>query len=201
MLTDSQLEQLCDKMAIPLAGIYFKDELPNKLEFNKSYIINLQDEYNDKGELQSGSHWTCVQVNKTPNGTIQGIYFDSYGAPPPEDVKKRYEKTTGKVHLPYNTKDIQSLMCNACGWYCCAFLHFINTFSHRSRDLYQDTDNFLEFFDDLNKSVDWKKNEYILKQFFQSPNKKDRKEIEVISDTDRIIEDTNNCNRIDLTKL
>ena len=55
--------------------------------------------------------------------------------------------------LPYNKKDIQSLMNNACGWYCCAYLHFINAFPQRSGDLYTDTEGFLSLFEDLNTSL------------------------------------------------
>ena len=200
MLSDNQLEELAVKMNIPLEEIVFKDQCPKKFEFNKSYIINLEDEYNEGGQLQSGSHWTCLQVNKYPNGLIQGIYFDPFGIPPPKDVIETYKRTTGKNHFPYNTKDIQSLMSNACGWYCCAFLHFINNFSHRSKDLYTDTDNFLEYFDDLNKSVDFKKNEFILKQFFQPKDPSKRKAIEVIADPTTIDTD-NNGERVDMMRI
>lgn len=200
MLTDSQLEELSVKMNIPLKDIIFKDQTPSKFEFNKSYIINLEDEFDEGGNLQSGSHWTCLQINKYPNGTIQGIYFDPFGIAPPQDILDCYKRTTGKNHFPYNTKDIQSLMNNACGWFCCAFLHFINNFSHRSKDLYQDTDNFLEFFDDLNKSIDFKKNEFILKHFFQPKDPAKRREIEVIANPDTIYTD-NNGERPDMMNI
>ena len=39
-------------------------------------------------------------------------------------------------------------------------------------------------FDDLNKSVDFKKNEYILKHFFRSEDPSLRKEIDVITSQD-----------------
>ena len=90
-------------------------------------------------------------------------------------------------------------MSNACGWYCCAFLHFINNFSHRSKDLYQDTELFLSYFDDLNKSVDFKKNEYILKHFFQDKDPSKRKEIEVVAPIESIVENDNT--RPDLTQI
>jgi hypothetical protein len=46
-------------------------------------------------------------------------------------------------------------------------------------------------FDDLNKSVDFKKNEYILKHFFRSSEPSLRKEIDVIKPIDSITsEDT-----------
>jgi hypothetical protein len=42
-------------------------------------------------------------------------------------------------------------------------------------------------FDDLNKSVDFKKNEYILKHFFVPKDPKLRKEIEIDSQPARIV--------------
>jgi len=114
------------------------------------------------------------------------LYFDPYGAPPSESIKTFVKDNTGK-YLPYTTKDVQSLMNNACGYYCCAFLHFVNAWSHRTGDLYDDAENFMNIFDDLNKSIDWKKNEYLLKMFFQSNDPKKRKEIDVIANTHDIM--------------
>lgn len=191
MLTDHQLQKLSQTMNFPLESIIFKDQAPNKFKFNKCYIINLDDEYDESGSLKSGSHWTCLQINKYPNNEIQSIYFDPFGIAPPNDIIESYKRTTNKSHLPYNTKDIQSLMSNACGWYCAAFLHFINNFSHRTKDLYQDTEHFLDLFDDLNKSVDFKKNEYILKHFFQPKDPTLRKKIEITADPTTIDTDVN----------
>ena len=89
-----------------------------------------------------------------------------------------------KTNIPYTNKDIQSLMNNACGWYCLAFGHFINSSQFRSNMMLLDASTFLEMFDDLNKSVDFKKNEYILKHFFRSEDPSLRKEIEVITEED-----------------
>jgi len=200
MLTDSQIEQLCNKMNVPLEAVIFKDQVPSTFKFNKSYIINLDDEFDEKGNLQSGSHWTCLQINKYPNGKIQGIYFDSFGIVAPKSIIETYKKTTGHNHFAHNTKDIQSLMSDACGWYCCAFLHFINNFSHRTKDLFNDTENFLEMFDDLNKSVDFKKNEFILRQFFQPKDPALRKEIDVLADVDSI-ESGKDDNRINMMSM
>ena len=187
MLSDDQLMQLSKKMNFSLEGVFFKDELPRKLKYNTSYIINLDNSVDEEGNDNEGTHWTCLQINKYPNGRIEPIFFDPYGAQPSENIKKCVRDTCAK-YLPYTKKDVQSLMNNACGWYCCAFLHFINTFEGRSRDLYLDVEAFLELFDDLNESIDWKKNEYILKMFFQSKDPKLRKEIDVIGDTNKIME-------------
>lgn len=200
MLTDIQLEILCEKMNIPLEGIFFKSDLPNKFKFNKSYIINLDDEYNDDGTLNYGSHYCCLQINKNNNNEIQNIYFDSTNCPPPEIVKKIFLKTIKdydikQTNINYCKKNIQSVMADCCGWFCCAFLHYINAYENRTNNLYNDTEDFLNLFDDLDKSIDWKKNEYILKLFFQPKEKELRKDVNVLD----IVNDDKE--RIDLTKF
>jgi hypothetical protein len=182
MLTDFQLQDLCEKMKVPLEEICFKDELPSKIKLNKAYIINMENELDEYGKPNTGSHWVCLQVNKYANGKYEPFYFDSYGMPPPEYVKKVVRNTTGQ-YLPYSTKDIQSLMNNACGFYCLALLHYLNAYPHRKKNLYEDVEDFLFMFDDLNKSVDFKKNEYILKHFFVPEDPKLRKPIEVDVET------------------
>ena len=180
MLTDTQVRELATKMNVPLEDVIFKSDVPHKFEYNRSYIINLDDEYKDDGTLNCGSHYTCLQINKYPNNKIESIYFDPMGLAPPKSVLKCFKNTTGKEYMPNTNKNVQSILNNACGWYCLAFLHYINCFSHRTKNLYDDVDAFLSFFDDLNDSVNFKKNEYILKQFFQPQDPKLRKEIDVI---------------------
>ena len=107
--------------------------------------------------------------------------MDSYGVKYPEVVKEFIGRD-----IPYTTKDIQSLMGNACGFFCLAYLHYINSYSERSRDLYTDTADFLDLFVDLNTSVDWKHNEYMLKMFFQSSDPAKRKPIEVFNNVNAI---------------
>jgi hypothetical protein len=195
-LTDFQLKDLAKKMGFDLADVCFKDELPYKVKTNIAYIINLENEFDEDGEPNTGTHWCCFQVNKYPNGIIEPIYFDPYGMPPPEIVKKTVERTCGQK-LPYCEKDIQSLMNNACGWYCCAFLHWINSSRYRSQDLYMDVGQFLDLFDDLNTSIDFKKNEYILKHFFQAPGVKNNIDVGIKS-ADIISQDGGG---VDITKV
>jgi hypothetical protein len=203
MLTDIQIDDLAKKMNIPFGGCYFKNELP-KLDYNKVYIINLQDSETDNGEQNEGTHWTMAYIRQTPKGQKQPIYFDSYGCPPPENVKKIIESQTNYKECPYTTKDIQSLMNNACGFYCLAMAHFICASKYRINDLYKDVDDFIEIFDDLNHSIDWKKNEYILKMFFQSENGENNKNIDVLpkdhSFYNKITDETMKGG-IDITKL
>ena len=70
MLTDVQIKELSKRMNIPLEGVYFKDELPQNLKVNKTYIINLEDSEDENGRPNSGSHWTMVQCRKYPNDKI-----------------------------------------------------------------------------------------------------------------------------------
>ncbi len=190
MLTDHQIIDLSKKMNIPLGEVCFKDELPKKLIVNKVYIINLQDSITEDGDENSGTHWTMAYIRETPKGQLQPIYFDPYGVQPPENVKNIIEKQTN-LKCPYTTKDIQSLMNNACGFYCLALAHYICSSKYRRNNLYEDVDTFMDMFDDLNHSIDWKKNEYILKHFFLSEDPSKRREVDVISQThddyDRII--------------
>ena len=86
MLTDTQLEELSRKMDFPLVGVFFKDELPRKIEYNKGYMINLDDSIDENGDENEGTHWTCLQVNQYSSGQIEPIFFDPYGAPPSESI-------------------------------------------------------------------------------------------------------------------
>lgn len=176
-LSDKEIWDLAKRMDIPLVFCDFKDNLATeKLQYNKSYIINMEDQYNAQGLLNDGSHYTCFQVNKYPNGKIERVYFDSFGVAPPEIVTE----FMGGGHIPYNKKDIQSLMNSACGYYCLAFLYWINN-NHQNRTGHLSTDccNFIDMFEDLNHSMEWKKNEYILKHFFRSADPSLRKPISV----------------------
>jgi len=186
MLTNHQIEFLAEKMSVPLAYCGFKDRLPERLQTNKAYIVNLDDSVcKDTGIASQGTHWTGLFVAEYPTGKQEAMWFDSYGAPPPEIVKKRV-RDNFRLGLPYNTKDIQSLMNQACGWYVLAWLHFITAYKGRTGRLYQDTEEFLSLFQDLGTSVDWKQNEFILKLFFQPEDPRERKDIEVLGDPNSI---------------
>ncbi len=174
MLTDENIWTLSGNMGIPLEFVGFKSGLPKKLLPNKSYIINLDNDTDLDGDLNNGTHWTCFQVVKYPNGKLESIYFDAYASPPPEIVKKRVKDNFGIKYVPYNTKNIQSLMSNACGYYCLAILHFINHSPYKSQMLYDNVETFLSMFNDLALTNDFKHNEYVLKHFFlfkDKPNK------------------------------
>lgn len=183
MLTDDQIEILSKNMGIPLEYVGFKSNLPKKLLPNKSYIINLDNDVDTEGKLNDGTHWCCFQVVKYPNGKLEAIYFDSYAVAPPEIVKKLIKDSFGIKYVPYNTKNIQSLMSNACGYYCLAMLHFINHSPYRVQSLYDNVETFLSLYNDLSQTNDFKHNEYILKHFFLFKNKPN-KPVEVFNENE-----------------
>ena len=194
-LTDTQIFDLAKRMNIPLVFCSFKDELLNKsttkLQYNKAYIINLENEFDEDGNRNSGSHYCAFQCNKTKSGNIEPIYFDPFGIGPPEVVK-----TFVGYKMPYNTKDIQSIVNNACGWYCLAFLYYINTYENRKHNIYLDAEDFTDLFLDLSKSTEHLYNEFVLKNFFRSKSEELRKPIEVGNGMD-YKKITTNVNSID----
>ena len=80
-----------------------RDELKNrKVTKNECMIINLDESRNQ------GTHWTSLFIkNKIP------YYFDSYGFPPPEEVKRYYSADSRY----YNSFEIQKVNEVICGHY------------------------------------------------------------------------------------
>jgi len=171
MLNNVQVEDLAKRMGVRLEAVCFKSELKDmKLKHNVGYIINLENEFDEDGERNEGSHYTCFQYNKYPKKDCrdQYVYFDSYGVAPPQEVLE----FCGVKEMPYNTRDCQSLMADCCGFFCLAFLYYINVFQGRTLNLYTDCEHFSLLFKDLNVCNEWKHNEYVLKLFFRSPTSK-----------------------------
>lgn len=170
MLTDYQIKSMAKKMGIPLGGVVFKTELPKmKLEYNKTYIINLEDETDEDGNANEGTHYVFLQMNKSPHGEFTPIYFDSYGKIYPLVVETTVRHYCN-MKCPYTTKDIQSIVSGMCGWYCLALSFYLNCFPQRTYNIYDDVGTYLSFFNDLNVSNDYKQNEWVLSQFFQPKN-------------------------------
>jgi hypothetical protein len=108
-LSDTDIKKILKSQGVNVQ-IYMKDELPSKLK-QDFYVINLANAKDDN----NGTHWVCMYY--TPNRTY---YFDAYGFPAALEVDK--------IIRPYiyNTKDLQSYSSTACGFYCIAFILFMN---------------------------------------------------------------------------
>jgi len=73
-LTDIQIWDLAKRMRVTLVFCGFKTELRTKrLQYNKAYIVNLEDEFDELGFKNEGTHYTCFQVNKYPKGKKQAF--------------------------------------------------------------------------------------------------------------------------------
>ena len=79
-------------MNIPLESPYFKNEVPFKLKSNTDYIINLEDEEDENGDQNTGSHWCALYIREYPNKKKEAIWHDPYGAGCPQDVDNSMKK-------------------------------------------------------------------------------------------------------------
>lgn len=106
--TNTHLTELADKMGLPLNDILMRDEM-NELNKDGFYIINLDTSNNN------GTHWTALYFHP-----LKSYYCDSFGFVPPLEVEQKI-----KPYL-YNNEDIQDFNSEACGYYCLAFIKFLN---------------------------------------------------------------------------
>ena len=73
MMTNVDLENMADKLGLPIVGVFSKDELigddkaPRQIG---SYYINMQD--STEG---NGTHWIFAKIFESGHG----LYFDSFG--------------------------------------------------------------------------------------------------------------------------
>jgi len=117
MLSDTDIEVLCEKLELPLVGVFSKDKLPERQE--GSYYINLQNDADG-----DGTHWVFAKIyaedseeNKVrPTDKIySALYFDPFGISPPKEVEAFLKPF---APFPINTKQIQNINSTQCGWYC-----------------------------------------------------------------------------------
>ena len=101
------LQLLCKQFHVKLNGVFAKDEIRPPLK-NGGYICNLENSDED------GSHWVAFLKEGADT-----YYFDSYGAPPIQNLVDSLPKFN---MLLYNAEQIQDLSDTTCGFYCVAFL-------------------------------------------------------------------------------
>lgn len=79
------------------------DKLPSKFQLPLLLISNLDSSH------QKGSHWTTVFISKQNIG----IYFDSFGRSPPEEIESFLKKHTESYE--HSDVQIQSISSKSCG--------------------------------------------------------------------------------------
>ena len=149
MLTNYDLEDLCEHYRIPLLGIYMKDQLPNRVQ-NGNYIINLD---SSNGGKNKGTHWTALVINNK-----DALFFDPFGATPSIEIRQ-FVKGRKDSHLGFNNWVIQDLKSENCGYFCLSFLMNIQP-SH----LYKTANNYINQYEDNTKNND----DILRRQFISS---------------------------------
>ena len=150
MLSNFDLENICNEYNVPLIGVFMKDELASLKQQNGSYIVNLQSSTDG-----NGSHWTGLVIKDK-----EAFYFDSFGAPPSVEIVKFIKKRKA-CHLGFNNWIIQDLKSENCGYFCCALLIYIKNNLKNKDSLFKVADGFIDGFED-----DTRKNDSVLKSFF-----------------------------------
>jgi len=117
LLSNFDIIDLADLMGVNLVGVYAKDELLRQNKLNGGYVINL-DDLNGPG-----THWVALWIENN-----DAIYFDSFGQIAPLSVIK-FCKRLNFIHSDFIIQNINQV---ACGYYCLAFLHFMNKYKHKN---------------------------------------------------------------------
>lgn len=148
MLSDGDLEKLCDKLELPIVGVFSKNLLPSERILG-SYYINLQN--SDDG---AGTHWVFAKIFPDE----KAIYFDSFGVGMPKEVE---EFLSPFKPIPFNTRQIQDLPTTQCGYYCLACDYYTENLRTQS-NIEDDYENFISIW-----SGDPKQNLSRLRDFFK----------------------------------
>jgi hypothetical protein len=111
MTTNYVLERYAKDLGIRhFRGVFMKDVIPKRSRKRECGIVNLQN------QNESGSHWVGYFKNEKHT-----IYFDSYGADPPVEVKQYLGK-----NVFVSTFQIQDFGTSICGELCLYVLKRLN---------------------------------------------------------------------------
>ena len=135
-LSDRDIVEILHSYNIKINGIYQKDKLNKLLE--GFTIINLQSSVDG-----SGSHWVCIFHSKECD-----LYYDAFGFLAPEAIEDKINKS-----YYYNKRDIQNINSSSCGFYCIAFIKYIQN----KKNKLEAFDKFISLF-----SGNTKQNEKVL---------------------------------------
>lgn len=167
MISNFDIEKICDKLDLNLVGVFSKDKLPKERKIG-SYYINLQN--HDEGE---GSHWVFCKIynddERNNEETITlidndrvyrcgALYFDAFGLDMPKEVEEFLKPFKP---IPFNNRHIQNIRSEVCGWYCIA-CDYALTHKQNSSSYLEDYEKFINMWND-----EPNRNLKILKAFFK----------------------------------
>lgn len=148
LLSNFDLIELGELMNLKL-NVVPKDTLVKSNIKYDGYIINL-----DNSNGQGGTHWVALYIDNK-----NACYFDSFGEEPPLQVIR----FCSGMNLIFSDFIIQNINQIACGYYCLAFLHYMNFVSNNKNIRYK-LNNFIKIFDLENSNL----NDNILQQYFKN---------------------------------
>lgn len=132
-ITNFEIESVCKRYHIPLNGVFMKDELQ---ELRHGYfVINLNSSW------ENGSHWCALVCDKR-----ECIWFDSFGAPPPEEIMELLRKYYTKIH--FNGWIVQNINNQSCGYYCIVLFMYLQLHRYEKKSIVQKVANYVNYFDD-----------------------------------------------------
>ena len=166
MLSNFEIEDLAQQFDLPLIGVYSKDELKNVVPRVGTYIVNQQN--STEGD---GTHWTMCKIFCDDDRDEQGadvkvckaLAFDSFGVGCSIEVS---EFLKNFKPIAQNTRQIQDLKSDECGWYCLCLDYALEHKKHGETYL-KDYESWIQMW-----SNDTRKNSYILQEFFKKALKK-----------------------------
>jgi hypothetical protein len=138
MLSNFDIEDICNHLKLPLIGVFSKDLLPKRCSVG-SYYVNMEN-HNDG----DGTHWVFIRIFDCG----RAIYMDSFGIYAPEDIRQFLKPVSP---FAYNTRQIQNIKSENCGRFCILCDYF---FQYQLRNK-SNTYIFEEFYDWLNS---WSEN-------------------------------------------
>ena len=149
ILSNQDIEEICEYLSIPLIGVFSKDRLPKKRK-DGAYIVNMADSTSPTG----GTHWFCFIIT---NNTKTCWYFDSFATPPPLQVMKFCKSCTNKT---FNGVQVQGDTSTSCGWFAIAFCYYFYNAKHK--------DPIHEFVSKFYQGTYLQRNDKLLKEFFKN---------------------------------
>ena len=163
MLTNFDIERICNRLDLPIIGVFNKDELANQERKIGSYYINMQD--SDDG---CGTHWVLAKIysdddrssdnDDKEESVANALYFDSFGIGMPKEVAS-FLKPFKPIYC--NNRQIQNIRSSQCGWYCIA-CDYVLEHKQYSDTYLKDYEKFLEIW-----SKEPENNLTILKSLFK----------------------------------
>lgn len=146
LLSSLDLIEIGELMGMSI-NVVAKDMLKYSKKRYNGYIINLDNSYN------TGTHWVALYIDD-----MNACYFDPFGEECPLSV---YKFCKGKTLITSNYV-IQNLNQQVCGYYCLAFLHYMNF--NKNKNIRYKLNNFIKPFD----LDDTTKNDDILQQYLKN---------------------------------